>query len=361
MHSAAISVRFSKMKRDAAASQIPPLRALQAFEALGRCGSVTAGAADLRLSPSAVSQQLRKLEAVLGVTLAERQGTCLQLTVSGKLYFNEIKSAFDTLRRAQAVVSRAKVRDALVVSCLPSIASKWLGRHIFDWQAVRPGARVRLIGTDTEPSLGSDPVDFRISYGERARAFDHWTELFTDFVVPVCSPELLRDRKVKTPGDLLLLPLLSIDWDPEHRPPPDWAAWAAHMGSSFASTRSSLLFSLSSAAIDAAVEGRGCVMAQLAMIGDELAAGRLAIPFDHRLPLPEPYVLVWDREALRKPFAPAFRAWVVALGRRQAILSRGEGQSGLIGAASANQQSGVDGALDVGQPSQMRMMRTSRS
>jgi LysR family transcriptional regulator, glycine cleavage system transcriptional activator len=305
-------------------NRIPPLRALQAFEALGRRGSVTAAAADLSLSPGAVSQQLRKLEAALGVALVERQGRGLRMTTWGRLYFDEIGSAFETMRHAQGVVSRAKDQETLVISCLPSVASKWLARHIFDWRAAHSNAQARLVGTETEPDLGSDPVDFRISYGARSRRFDHWTALFTDFVAPVCAPALLRERRVETPADLLGLPLLRIEWDPEDRPPPDWRAWAAHVGVRFAPGRGDLSFALSSAAIDAAVEKRGCALAQISMIGDELAGGRLAIPFDRRLPLPEPYFLAWSRDALRKPFGPTFRSWVAAAGRRQAALSRGD-------------------------------------
>lgn len=177
---------------------VPALRSLQAFEALGRCGSVTAAAADLGLTPGAVSQQLRKLEGELGMPLVERQGRGLRLTTWGKLYFDEIAAAFERMRRAQAVVTRARTQEeSLVVSCLPSIASKWLARRLFDWQASHPGAQVRLIGTDTEPSFGSDSVDFRISYGARRRRFEHWAELFTDFVTPVCAPALLRRQHIE--------------------------------------------------------------------------------------------------------------------------------------------------------------------
>ncbi len=307
---------------------VPALRSLQAFEALGRCGSVTAAAADLGLTPGAVSQQLRKLEGELGMPLVERQGRGLRLTTWGKLYFDEIAAAFERMRRAQAVVTRARTQEeSLVVSCLPSIASKWLARRLFDWQASHPGAQVRLIGTDTEPSFGSDSVDFRISYGARRRRFEHWAELFTDFVTPVCAPALLRRQHIESPSDLLKLRLLKIEWDAEHRPPPDWAAWAAHIGADWSPARGDLAFDLSSAAIDAAVEGHGCALAQIAMIGDEIAAGRLVIPFDRRLPLPEPYFLSWSREALRKPFGAAFRNWMAALSKRQASLSRGPSSS----------------------------------
>ncbi|HEX4765167.1 MAG TPA: LysR substrate-binding domain-containing protein [Lichenihabitans sp.] len=289
---------------------------------------MSSAALDLRVSAGAVSQQIRKLEGILGIALVERRGRSVELTAWGKLYLGEIAPAFAQIRQAQDVVARAKAGAGLVVSCLPSVASRWLGRHIFDWQVAHPDAHVRLVGTETEPRLGADGTDFRLSYGDQARAFEHRIELFTDWVVPVCSPALAQ--RIDQPADLLRLPLLTIDWDPEHRAPPGWAVWAALVGVPFRAAPTHLVFSLSSAAIDAAVEGRGCVMAQVALITDELASGRLVAPFDRRLTLPEPYFLAWERDALQKPFAREFRAWAVALGKRQALLSRrGEAARGL--------------------------------
>jgi LysR family transcriptional regulator, glycine cleavage system transcriptional activator len=75
-------------------------------------------------------------------------------------------------------------------------------------------------------------------------------------------------------------------------------------------------FSLSSAAIDAAANGRGFVLAQLSMAADDIASGRLVAPFDKRIRLPEPYFLAWDRAILEKPFGPELRAWIVSISKR---------------------------------------------
>ncbi len=82
-----------------------------------------------------------------------------------------------------------------------------------------------------------------------------------------------------------------------------------------------VVFSLSSAAIDAAVNGHGVVLAQLGMVADELASGRLVVPFDTRIRMPEPYFLAWNRAALEKPHGAEFRAWVLAISKRQGALS----------------------------------------
>ena len=302
-------------------SRLPPLRALQAFEALGRLGSVTRAAGELGVTPGAISQQIRKAEGFFGLRLVERIGNSVELTIRGRAYFERITDGFRTLREAQEVLTAARRDTAIVISCLPSMAIKWLGPRLLDWQAGRPGANIRLTGEEGEPRLDGDDVDFRISYGSAARSFEQHVELFRDWVVPVGAPALIASRDVRTPADLLALPLLSIEWGAGHRPPPGWRAWADAIGVPFDRSGGELAFSLSSAAIDAAINGRGCVLAQMSMIADDLAAGRLVLPFDHRLPLPEPYVLGWNPRALEKPLAAELRTWLAALARRQAILS----------------------------------------
>lgn len=302
-------------------TRLPPLRALQAFEALGRLGSVTRAASELGVTPGAVSQQLRKVEAVLGLRLVERSGNSVELTSLGKTYHARIAAGFRTLREAQEVLGVARRDAAIVISCLPSMAIKWLGPRLLDWQADHPGANIRLAGEEAEPRLDGETVDFRITYGSAALGFDRYVELFTDWVVPVCAPQLIAARGVRTPADLMALPLLGIEWGASHRPPPGWREWAGAAGIACDRTGGEMAFSLSSAAIDAAINGRGCVLAQMSMIADDLAAGRLVVPFDHRLPLPEPYVLAWNRRALEKPLAGDLRTWLTALGRRQSVRS----------------------------------------
>lgn len=296
----------------------PPLRAIQAFEAFGRHGSVTGAATELGVSPGAVSQQIRKAEEALGLPLLERRGRTVALTSWGRLYHAGISTGFDHIRNAGAILDRARSQTALTVSCLPSVAIKWLAPELLDWQARNAGATVRLVGSEPETRFGDDQVDFRISYGIKVQEYDHYAELFTDWVVPACAPSLLERLPVRVPADILSRPLLGIEWDHEHRsPPPTWAEWAATIGEKYRRTDGEVTFSLSSAAIDAAVNGRGFVLAQLAMAADDIASHRLVVPFDLPMRLPDSYFLAWDRAALQKPYGSELRAWLISYGKRQ--------------------------------------------
>lgn len=293
------------------------LRAIQAFEAFGRIGSVTGAADELGVSAGAVSQQIRKAEEALGVPLLERRGRTVTLTSLGCMYHAAVSLGFDKIREAGEMLERARSESVLTISCLPSLASKWLAPQLFDWQAHHAGTTVRLIGAEPESRFGQDQLDFRISYGSKIRDYDHYVELFTDWVVPACSPTLLARHPLRNPADILERPLLGIEWARDHRSPPTWAEWAASIGVKYRRTTGEVAFSLSSAAIDAAVNGRGYVLAQLSMATDDIASGRLVVPFNLHMPLPDAYFLAWDRSALQKPLAAELRAWIISTAKVQ--------------------------------------------
>ncbi|KRE24389.1 LysR family transcriptional regulator [Bosea sp. Root483D1] len=296
---------------------LPPLKALQAFEAVARLGSVSDAAAELFVTPGAISQQIKKLESSLGIRLVERNGRGVELTSWGAAYHLDIVGPFAALRQAHAVLHRKRAGAGLVVSCLATVASRWLGPQLFDWQVLNPASKIRLIGAESEPRLFEDGVDFRLSYGSKSQSFDHYAPLFTDCVVPACAPGLIAGKAIAAPEDIFACPLIGIEWEGSHKPPPSWDEWARSVGVSVGSVSTELAFSLSSTALDAAVNGRGFVLAQIAMIREDLASGRLIVPIDRRLQLGESYFLAWDRAALEKPFGAEFRDWVLAMSRAQ--------------------------------------------
>lgn len=299
----------------------PSLRGLQAFEAIGRCGSVSAAAEDLGVSPGAVSQLVRSLEHCLGLTLLERRGRRVELSSWGRLYYREVSKAFLQLSHADNVLTRARNESGIVLSALSSVASRWVSRKIFDWQSLCPESNVRILGQEQEPRFGTEQVDFRITYGRRSHAHEHVATLFTDWVVPVCSPALIEERTLDCPQDILNFPLLNVEWEADYKASPQWKDWANLIDAKGRETSSGLSFTLSSSAIDAAANGRGFVLAQVSMVKDEIAAGSLVVPFDIRMKLPECYYLAWDRTALEKPFGRKFHKWLLGVARHQEAIS----------------------------------------
>lgn len=298
---------------------LPPLRALQVFDTLGRCQGVGETARRLGVSPGAVSQQIKLLEDVLGIRLLAKEGKRLRLTEAGLAYHASCAQAFEGLRLARAELERGKHVRNLSISALPSVLSKWLAPRMYAWQRLHPDFDVFLEGTHSEPSASGHHIDFRITYGERVDTSAAYAELFRDTVVPVCSPALLRDHPPLThPADMLRYPLLSIDWLPKFSSPPSWRDWFVAQGVDCAGLRENrLVFSLSSLAIQAAIEGEGFVLAQTSMIADDVAAGRLLVPFATGVPLLSPYFLTWQANAFDAPHCRAFHRWLLTQGREQ--------------------------------------------
>lgn len=296
-------------------SILPPIRAIQVFETVARHGTVSAAARELGISPSAVSQQLRLLESVLGLALVERRGRSIALTASGQDYAAGLEEAFGQLRRAHQRMADLRQGSRLVLSCLPSFAVKWLAPPLLTWSNATEGANVQLLASEAEPALDGS-VDLRVTYGEAGRSHGRHVELFRDWVMPACAPALAARLRFTHPRDLFAAPLLHVEWDQSHRPPPGWADLALRLGFERPAAVPALTFSLSVAAIDAAIDGQGIVLGQHAMIARDLAEGRLVCPFPLRLSLPEPYYLAWHPGAFDKPLGRQLHTFVQREGRR---------------------------------------------
>lgn len=298
---------------------LPPLRALQVFDTVGRCGGISEAAKRLGVSAGAVSQQMKILEDALGISLTARDGKRIRLTSAGQRYHQSCASAFENLRIAQAEVEQSKNRSNLRVSALPSLMSGWLAPLVFAWQQSQADVDIYLDGSHAEPSSSGYEIDFRITYSDRALDAENSIELFRDCVVPVCSPALLpSDPAQVTPASLMVYPLLSIDWLPKFASPPSWRDWFKANSVECSQLHDShRVFSLSAVAIQAAIAGQGFVLAQYSMIEQDIEAGRLVMPLSRPLPMPASYFLTWTKSAFDHDHCRQFHRWLVARGREQ--------------------------------------------
>lgn len=287
------------------------MRSLSAFDALARTGSVSDAASELGVSSGAVSQLIQRLEVQLGTKLVERSGRGVRLTSRGRAYRDQIAPALAALSLAQQDIRRTQEASALIISALPSPANTWVRASLYAFRTRYPRAEIHLIGTEFEPDLDEEKIDFRASYGRQSQRLQRYSELFTDVVSPVCSRSLLGRTELREPAEILRFPLLDIKWDQMYAPPPGWHEWFSSLDVQVGKIRAVLSFSLSRAAIDAAVEGQGFVLAQRSMIEGDLKAGRLIAPFTHSLPLPEPYFLSWSSAALKKPYGAPLHRWLL--------------------------------------------------
>lgn len=318
---------------------LPPLRALQVFEVIGHSRSLAEAARQLAISPGAISQQLKLLETALDANLTVKDGRQVRLTAAGLRFHGACTAAFEIVREAQAELGRSRNDTGLSVSALPSVLKAWLAPLMFDWQdRHHPELSIQFKASHSEPDSDLESIDFRITYQTPGSGLQHSTELFTDSVVPVCSPALLRpNAALNAPADILRYPLLATDWRPKFASPPSWADWFAACGVEAQQVSAQphyRTFSLSHMTIESALAGQGFALAQCAMVYADVRAGRLLMPFRHALPLPRPYVLTWWPDTFHKPQCRAFHRWLVARGKRQTALNQALLNPGLLEGAS---------------------------
>ncbi len=290
---------------------LPPFSALRAFEAAARLQSFSKAAAELNVTPAAISHQIHALEADLGVQLFRRLNRQVELTASARVLLPGLSEAFAGI---QASVRRLRAHNdtgSLTVTSSSSLASKWLVPRLHRFQAQHPDIDVRISANDNLVDLVQGDFDIALRYGAGRYPGVHVELLLQNEVFPACSPALLeRGPPLRTPADLRHHQLIhdqAIDRDPLV---PTWAMWLKAAGVDEIPAASGLSFSAGYLALDAAIAGHGVVLAYSTIAAADLAAGRLVRLFSLALPDLFAYYVVTAPGALERPKVRAFRDWL---------------------------------------------------
>ncbi|WP_313197976.1 LysR substrate-binding domain-containing protein [Rhizobium sp.] len=147
------------------ARRIPSLNALRAFEAAGRQGRMTLAADELNVTHSAISRQIRHLEAILGVPLFEGPKNNLRLTEAGTSLLIGLGSAFDQIDASVRLVADTE-EGALDISCPGTFSMRWLIPRLYRFQAEHPRIEVRLTASSRPVDFDRDGFDVAIRVGD---------------------------------------------------------------------------------------------------------------------------------------------------------------------------------------------------
>ena len=294
---------------------IPGLQALKAFDASARHLSFTKAAAELNVTPAAVSHQIKELEEQIGVSLFQRTSRHMQLTRHGQILKPAIADALEGLTRALQRIRQSDNPAQIRVTASPSIAAKWLVPRLDRFLETVAGADVRIDVSSTVLDFERDDVDVAIRFGKGNYPGLTVDKLFHDVLFPVCSPALLKGRKpLREPRDLLLHTLIHLEYEAQGAVWPNWRMWMLAAGiSDFNDTRG-LHFSQTSLAVQAAIDGHGVALGDSTLVADDIAAGRLVKPFalSLRSPTQFAYHLISPRDITGRPMIKAFRNWILA-------------------------------------------------
>src|SRR5215212_11717243 len=174
--------------------KLPPLIELRAFDAAARHLSFKKAAAELAVTPTAISHQIRLLERYCGRALFRRRPRPLSLTEAGAGLFPLIRVGLDSFVTAFAAVKGEGDRQPLRVTTTNAFASRWLVPRLPRWRKVRPNAPLDVVGTDSVLDLHAGDADVAIRYARTLPTDGIANKLLTDAFWPVCNPELLTSR-----------------------------------------------------------------------------------------------------------------------------------------------------------------------
>lgn len=281
---------------------LPALQLLITFESAARQLSFKQAAAELHVTPSAVSQQLATLEAQLGLMLFERRPRAVALTEAGVFYLGVARELLDLFRRGTARLHERFGARTLRLSADPSVAYEVLIPGLAGFQAAQPGIDLRIETTSVLVDPRVESVDAAVRFGRG----QYWPGLCADQLAPmvstlVASPALLAKRPIKAPGDLAQHTLLEIAGAPDH-----WSVIAAQSGFRVGRRQS---FDSYFATLQAAAHGMGVAMGLFPISTSWVRDGRLAAPLPARIP-GLAYFLVYRPEDRGRAELLALRAWL---------------------------------------------------
>ncbi|MGI4861295.1 MAG: LysR substrate-binding domain-containing protein [Janthinobacterium lividum] len=255
----------------------PPLRAVRAFEAFARHGSVTAAAVELDITASAVSHQLQLLETFVQTPLTLRQGRKLALTDEGRDYYRSISTAFSVLRGATGVVRNRATLRQVTISLIPLFGIGWFIPRLSGFLSANPDVDINVLYAHHRNDL-SDAADLSIRFGTGNWPGYRSERLLSGKVVPVCSAAFLaRHGPIDSPTRLAALPMVHD----EDRG--TWLTWLRQAGVRPPDRIVGPLFEDGQLTLNAAQAGLGAALLRPPLIEQELHSGALVRLFEEAL------------------------------------------------------------------------------
>lgn len=287
---------------------LPPTSTLRAFEVATRHATFTSASEELHVTQSAVSHQLKHLEALWGLQLFQR-GKSLSLTPAGAALAPIVREFFMNLEATLADLREQKGRVRLKVSTTYSFALKWLLPRLPGLAQRHPEILVSLDSSDKAINFSSAEADVAIRFGNGNYPALYSEFLFREQIFPVASPDLLsRFGMPRTPVELLRYPLLTRDGADLV---PKWEVWFQHVGLGVSPLKESVRFADTNMTIEAALLGQGIALARSGHVESELGDGRLVKLFDVPFPSPVAYYFVCPKGIESQPHIVSFRDWLM--------------------------------------------------
>lgn len=289
--------------------KLPPFAAVRAFEAAARHGNLQDAATELLVSPSAVSHQVKALEAFVGTKMFLRGSGGLKLTEEGDDYLQALCEALDLVEVATIRASGADSPKHVKLNTYLSLAQQWLIPLLPEFRGANPNINVTLVTLQEEMDFSGSDIDLAIRWDAEPPKGFRSDLLFEDQMVPVCSPEYASMMgPIEQPQDLLSLDLISNACTPT-----EWSHWFERNGVERACSNFSFTLDTRMGTLQAACEGLGVAMARRPYAELMIKRGELIVPVPLAVTVGMAYYLVTPDRSQENATVDRFRSWLVSV------------------------------------------------
>jgi LysR family glycine cleavage system transcriptional activator len=253
----------------------PPLNTLRAFEATARFLSFQLAAKELNVTHSAISHQIKKLEEELGQQLFQRLGRSIALTAVGHNYFIDIQKALNQIESSTYHHFGDPDKGDLIIQTYMGIASRWLVPRLGQFRKLYPDINIQLYSSYNDWEFEDNTSDLGIIYSESTHLGIEYQALFKGLLMPVCSPDFLRDNPITDLASLLACPFLDV-----RESPLNLNTWLKAQHSKLGDVQVVSKHDNHQLALEAASAGQGIAIVHSFFACADLANNKLVMPLD---------------------------------------------------------------------------------
>jgi LysR family transcriptional regulator, glycine cleavage system transcriptional activator len=292
----------------AGVSRMPPFGLFRTFDAAARHRSFRHAADELCITPSAVSQQISRLEESLGIKLFQRLPRRIELTRQGASLAMSVQEALAMLQTACDQITRHEDATTISVDVAPGLNASWLIARLPDFRLRYPGISIMLHASNETVDFSRQDIDLAVRWGNGRWPGARAVRLTRDTIFPVCSPAFRERHGLRSLADLgALRHATQLHVTAQGN---TWSDWFAGAGKGAFSFRDIQYVSDATLLLKAAIHGQGICLSSYLLAEQDLLADRLVRPFDFELPLADGYYVLTSRRMKERPAVAEFRDWL---------------------------------------------------
>lgn len=283
-------------------ADFPPIASLRSFEAVARLGSVTLAAKELHVTHSAISQQIKVLEEMVGVKLFIRHGRGVQINEEGRLYALQVREALNHIADATRLVQVKPRILELTLAMVPSFGCHWLLPRLARFREKYPHITLRIQASLTITRMQQEGIDVAIRMGKGNWEGSDCHYLFSDELIVVAAPGYNGGVLPVTPTEVAKSKIIfSME---------SWKTWCFNAGLEKDIVPGGLCINDSNLVLEAVRLGKGIALERRSLVQDAITRGELVQLTSFTAPYPWPYWLVTSQLTEAKPEVALFSEWL---------------------------------------------------